>query len=163
MVAAVLGPLLRTPMRRLGMLSEAAFYWTCAACCAVLCAPAAAAAVRFTAESRARVGLVLFWTGQLALALFLLAALAPGSGRNGGSRRRSRGSGLLTVLRKGFHLLALGLLLPGLLLDPAFLSLALAVAMCALVALELTRLFGPRALARPIHKYMSQFADARDR
>jgi hypothetical protein len=46
------------------------------------------------------------------------------------------------AVRKGYHLLALALFQPALLLEPALLGVALAAAFCALLAAEALRISG---------------------
>lgn len=66
------------------------------------------------------------------------------------------------ILRKGFHILGVVIMLPGLYYAPEFLGLSLAIAVFALTALEATRLLGFSVLSGPIDRYMRPFTDTRD-
>lgn len=66
------------------------------------------------------------------------------------------------LLRKGFHLLGVLIMLPGLACAPTFLGTSLAVAAFALAAVEATRLLSFSALAGPVDRYMRPFTDTRD-
>ena len=66
------------------------------------------------------------------------------------------------LLPQGYHILALGLFTPALLVDPQLLAMSMAIAVALLVLVEVVRMgnvpyFGPR-----IHKFMTSFIDSRD-
>lgn len=105
--------------------------------------------------------------------------LAPGGGGLGGSAAlplsgggpggtsaaslRAAGGVPLTVVRKGYHVLVLAMFIPGALSSPAFLGLAFAAALAAMVWLEAARLAGVPVLAPAVEALAAPFADARDR
>jgi len=68
----------------------------------------------------------------------------------------------LIIVRKYYHFLASALLLPPLLLDLSFLSIALAGALSFLVLFEFIRVFRLPPIGTSLHRFMRGFVDARD-
>ncbi|CAI5958344.1 unnamed protein product, partial [Closterium sp. NIES-65] len=66
------------------------------------------------------------------------------------------------VLRKAFHVLALAMFLPPMLLQPAFLRLALGVCFAFFLLLEAMRYQGIPPLSAPLEAFLRPFTDARD-
>ncbi|KAL0035579.1 hypothetical protein WJX79_000184 [Trebouxia sp. C0005] len=66
------------------------------------------------------------------------------------------------LVRKGYHLLALGLFLPALLWEPQLLAVSLAIALALLVVLEIVRIGEIPYIGDYIHKFMMSFTDGRD-
>ncbi|KAL4424664.1 hypothetical protein ABPG77_004471 [Micractinium sp. CCAP 211/92] len=121
-----------------------------AAAAAAAAAPAALWALRYALATRRRLLLLCWWAAALAAAL-------PAMGRLNASGRVPS-----ILVRKGYHLLAVGLFLPALLLEPQLLGVALGGAFLALLAVEAARLSGLPGIAPRIHAFMASFTDARD-
>lgn len=68
----------------------------------------------------------------------------------------------LGSVRKGYHLLAVTLFLPVLLVEPGLLGLALAIAFAGLVAVEAVRSAALPGVSLRITDFMERFTDARD-
>lgn len=68
----------------------------------------------------------------------------------------------LYVVRKGYHIIALLLFLPPLLLEPQLLAIALAVAFAMLLAVETVRVGGVPVISQRLTGFMTTFTDARD-
>ncbi|RMZ53740.1 hypothetical protein APUTEX25_003879 [Auxenochlorella protothecoides] len=66
------------------------------------------------------------------------------------------------LVRKGYHLLAVTLFLPVLLVEPGLLGLALAIAFAGLVAVEAVRSAALPGVSLRITDFMERFTDARD-
>lgn len=66
------------------------------------------------------------------------------------------------VVRKMYHALAVAMFLPGMLYEPAFLSLAFCVAFAALVLVEYVRLGLIWPFGRDLDRFMKKFVDQRD-
>ncbi|CAI5536039.1 unnamed protein product, partial [Closterium sp. Naga37s-1] len=66
------------------------------------------------------------------------------------------------VLRKAFHVLALAMFLPPMLLQPAFLRLAFGVCFAFFLLLEAMRYQGIPPLSAPLEAFLRPFTDARD-
>ncbi|KAI8102774.1 hypothetical protein M9434_005567 [Picochlorum sp. BPE23] len=67
-----------------------------------------------------------------------------------------------TMVRKGFHALALILFIPSLVLDSGLLGMALSIALAAFMALEIIRISHVPYVSRYVHSCMSAFVDSRD-
>ncbi|KAL4855514.1 Dolichol kinase EVAN [Chlorella vulgaris] len=109
--------------------------WAAAACATAATAaaaalPAAAWAIRFAVSTRRRTLLCGWWAANLAAALPAQHWI------------NSSGRVPPILVRKGYHLLAVSLFLPALLLEPHLLAVALAAAFALLLALEVLRLSG---------------------
>ncbi len=63
---------------------------------------------------------------------------------------------------QGYHLLAMALFSPALLLEPQLLAVSLAIAAAALMAVETLRVGGTPGLAPRIDAFMTSFLDSRD-
>ncbi|KAK9795962.1 hypothetical protein WJX73_008372 [Symbiochloris irregularis] len=137
--------------------------WQKVAICAkgalLLCllATAAAVAVRpallalqYATGTRRRMAVLLSWVAMLAVALPLMDRLA-------------RSQQVPTIIvRKGYHILALALFLPALLLEPQLLALSLGIAAAALAAAEILRVGRFPLIGARIHSFMTAFIDSRD-
>ncbi|CAA7030975.1 unnamed protein product [Microthlaspi erraticum] len=66
------------------------------------------------------------------------------------------------LLRKYYHLMAVLMFLPALVLQPKFLDLAFGVALAVFVALEIIRIWRIHPLGEPLHQFMNAFTDHRD-
>lgn len=102
-----------------------------------------------------RVSLVLYWIFVLVISLPFMSIL----------KRQKTTSVPNCIHRKGFHLLALLLFVPSLIVDPGLLAISLAIAFVGFVMLEImrignTRLFG--SLDDRIYTFMASFIDERD-
>ncbi|KAL6752989.1 hypothetical protein V8C86DRAFT_528157 [Haematococcus lacustris] len=101
-----------------------------------------------------RFGILSYWALTIATALVVQHWLVAAKNRRGPP---------LTVVRKGYHILALALFIPAMAWDPSMLAVSLAVAFALLLALETVR--STRvvpAVARALEAFMSQFTDERD-
>lgn len=67
------------------------------------------------------------------------------------------------VARKVFHAVAVVMFVPGLLLEHSMLYLAFGVATAVLAVLELARIMRIPPIGPPLHAFMSQYVDARDK
>ncbi len=63
---------------------------------------------------------------------------------------------------QGYHILAMALFAPALLLEPQLLAVSLAIASALLVAVEAARVGGVPFLGARIHAFMTSFIDSRD-
>ncbi|KAK9866795.1 hypothetical protein WJX84_005754 [Apatococcus fuscideae] len=106
--------------------------------------------VQHALDSRTRVAILAWW-------VVLLAAALPAM--DWASRNRKAPT---IIIRKGYHLLAMGLFLPALFLDPPFLALALSIALALLILIEAIRVAQLPYLGAKIHGFMTSFIDARD-
>ncbi|CAN8268308.1 unnamed protein product [Cochlearia groenlandica] len=66
------------------------------------------------------------------------------------------------LLRKYYHLMAVLMFLPALVLQPKFLDLAFGAALAVFVALEIVRIWRIKPLGEPLHQFMNAFTDHRD-
>lgn len=69
------------------------------------------------------------------------------------------------ILRKGFHLVAVMLFVPPLILDPGLLAVALATALLGFLAVEVIRIGNiriPLDIDEHVHRFMALFIDSRD-
>ncbi|BDA46982.1 probable dolichol kinase at C-terminar half [Coccomyxa sp. Obi] len=66
------------------------------------------------------------------------------------------------IVRKGYHILAMALFTPALLLEPQLLSISLAIAAALLVVVEVLRVGNVPILGPKIHRFMTSFIDSRD-
>ncbi|XP_010425937.1 PREDICTED: dolichol kinase EVAN [Camelina sativa] len=66
------------------------------------------------------------------------------------------------LLRKYYHLMAVLMFLPALVLQPKFLDLAFGAALAVFVALEIIRIWRIHPLGEPLHQFMNAFTDHRD-
>ena len=66
------------------------------------------------------------------------------------------------AVRKGFHLIAILMFVPSLVLDSGLLGMSLSVAMSAFLVLELLRVSSIPGISEHIHNFMSSFTDNRD-
>ncbi|XP_010520384.1 PREDICTED: dolichol kinase EVAN [Tarenaya hassleriana] len=66
------------------------------------------------------------------------------------------------LLRKYYHLMAVLMFLPALVLQPKFLDLAFGVALAVFLALEIIRVWRIWPLGKPLHQFMNAFTDHRD-
>ncbi|KAG2311864.1 hypothetical protein Bca4012_026357 [Brassica carinata] len=66
------------------------------------------------------------------------------------------------LLRKYYHLMAVLMFLPALVLQPKFLDLAFGAALAVFVALEIIRIWRIQPLGEPLHHFMNAFTDHRD-
>ncbi|XP_013677303.1 dolichol kinase EVAN [Brassica napus] len=66
------------------------------------------------------------------------------------------------LLRKYYHLMAVLMFLPALVLQPKFLDLAFGAALAVFVALEIIRIWRVQPLGEPLHHFMNAFTDHRD-
>ncbi|CAL9247636.1 unnamed protein product [Arabidopsis halleri] len=66
------------------------------------------------------------------------------------------------LLRKYYHLMAVLMFLPALVLQPKFLDLAFGAALAVFVALEIIRIWRIQPLGEPLHQFMNAFTDHRD-
>jgi dolichol kinase len=90
------------------------------------------------------------WSLLLAVALPLMQLLS------------STGLVKQIIIRKGYHVLAIALFLPSLLVDAEMLCLSLAIAFAALVALEAARCVQMPLLGPAVQSFMERFVDSRD-
>lgn len=102
-----------------------------------------------------RVSLVLYWVVVLVISLPFMSIL----------KQQKTTSVPNSIHRKGFHLLALLLFVPSLMVDPGLLAISLAIAFVGFVMLEIMRignirLFG--SLDDRIYTFMASFIDDRD-
>ncbi|KAF8063906.1 hypothetical protein N665_1177s0007 [Sinapis alba] len=75
----------------------------------------------------------------------------------------SRGSKVERILlRKYYHLMAVLMFLPALVLQPKFLDLAFGAALAVFIALEIIRIWRIHPLGEPLHHFMNAFTDHRD-
>ncbi|RID62033.1 hypothetical protein BRARA_E01131 [Brassica rapa] len=75
----------------------------------------------------------------------------------------SRGSKVERILlRKYYHLMAVLMFLPALVLQPKFLDLAFGAALAVFIALEIIRIWRIQPLGEPLHHFMNAFTDHRD-
>jgi hypothetical protein len=63
---------------------------------------------------------------------------------------------------QGYHILAMALFTPALLLEPQLLAVSLAVASALLIAIEVARVGGVPFVGARIHAFMTAFIDSRD-
>jgi hypothetical protein len=63
---------------------------------------------------------------------------------------------------QGYHILAMALFTPALLLEPQMLSMSLAIAAALLVVAEVLRMGNVPFLGPKIHRFMTSFIDSRD-
>ncbi|CAH8387076.1 unnamed protein product [Eruca vesicaria subsp. sativa] len=66
------------------------------------------------------------------------------------------------LLRKYYHLMAVLMFLPALVLQPKFLDLAFGAALAVFIALEIIRIWRIQPLGEPLHHFMNAFTDHRD-
>uniref|UniRef100_M4F960 dolichol kinase n=1 Tax=Brassica campestris TaxID=3711 RepID=M4F960_BRACM len=66
------------------------------------------------------------------------------------------------LLRKYYHLMAVLMFLPALVLQPKFLDLAFGAALAVFIALEIIRIWRVQPLGEPLHHFMNAFTDHRD-
>lgn len=66
------------------------------------------------------------------------------------------------LLRKYYHLMAVSMFLPALILQPKFLDLAFGAALAVFLALEIIRVWRIWPLGQVVHQFMSAFTDHRD-
>eukprot|EP01112_Ceratiomyxa_fruticulosa_P004299 TRINITY_DN1477_c1_g1_i4.p1 TRINITY_DN1477_c1_g1~~TRINITY_DN1477_c1_g1_i4.p1 ORF type:complete len:657 (+),score=109.09 TRINITY_DN1477_c1_g1_i4:178-2148(+) len=66
------------------------------------------------------------------------------------------------IIRKYFHLLAIVLFLPGLVMDPVFMALAFMVATCLFILVELLKYGRVPPISTPVVNFMGRFLDAKD-
>ena len=140
----------RRQQRRHRGTAHAAMHLSLFAAYTVFIAAAARAALAEALASRARILLLCGWAAGIAAALPAIAAL------------HTRQILPATLLRKLFHMVALALFVPGLLIDARLLALALGVVLSVLAALELLRLSGAPGLADALSAFMLRFTDGRD-
>ncbi|KAL0863789.1 hypothetical protein Bca101_042907 [Brassica carinata] len=75
----------------------------------------------------------------------------------------SRGSKVERILlRKYYHLMAVLMFLPALVLQPKFLDLAFGAALAVFITLEIIRIWRIQPLGEPLHQFMNAFTDHRD-
>ncbi|KAJ0240229.1 hypothetical protein HA466_0228850 [Hirschfeldia incana] len=75
----------------------------------------------------------------------------------------SRGSKVERILlRKYYHLMAVLMFLPALVLQPKFLDLAFGAALAVFIVLEIIRIWRIHPLGDPLHHFMNAFTDHRD-
>lgn len=139
--AAALPPRRHAPMAQLVAIT--------AAYAAVMCA-CAAATLQYVFAAPHRAATVALWALALAVTVPCMLLVA----RTGRVPHH--------ILRKGFHIICLGLFIPVLLTDPPLLSLALAVAYVLLALAELVRTADVPALSAALTGPMTRFTDARD-
>lgn len=65
-------------------------------------------------------------------------------------------------MRKWFHLLALAVYIPGIIIDPPLLSLAASIVTVQFLVIELLRVFRIWPVGEQIHKVLAPFVDSRD-
>ena len=63
---------------------------------------------------------------------------------------------------QGYHILAMALFTPALLLEPQLLAISLAIASALLIVVEVARVGGVPFLGARIHAFMTAFIDSRD-
>eukprot|EP00899_Mesostigma_viride_P026021 jgi/Mesvir1/6603/Mv25142-RA.5 len=97
-----------------------------------------------------RVALVAYWLALLCVGLPLLGLC------------HTRGLGSTIILRKGFHLLASAIWVPGILWQPDLIRLASMVALAGFVLVEILRAGNVPPLGGAIHRFMAKFVDSRD-
>jgi dolichol kinase len=66
------------------------------------------------------------------------------------------------MLLQGYHILALGLFTPALLVDPQLLAISMAIAAALLIVVETTRMGNLPYVGPRIHEFMTSFIDSRD-
>lgn len=77
--------------------------------------------------------------------------------------RRIKAAGMLmSYCVQGYHILALGLFTPALLVDPQLLAMSMAIAAALLVVVEVVRMGNVPYLGPKIHEFMTSFIDSRD-
>ena len=69
---------------------------------------------------------------------------------------------LMSYCVQGYHILALGLFTPALLVDPQLLAMSMAIAAALLVVVEVVRMGNVPHLGPKIHEFMTSFIDSRD-
>ena len=121
-----------------------------AAAYAVLIAAAAWRTVGFALATARRRAVLAAWAAALAASLPAMSAAA--------DLRRVPN----VLLRKGFHIVAIALFVPVLVIEPQLLSLALGVALALMVAAEALRAAGLPRVAPFLGSFMDKFTDARD-
>lgn len=67
-----------------------------------------------------------------------------------------------SCMLQGYHILAMALFTPALLLEPQLLSISLAIAAALLVVVEVLRVGNVPILGPKIHRFMTSFIDSRD-
>lgn len=65
-------------------------------------------------------------------------------------------------MRKAFHLIAILLFVPSLVMDSGLLGIALSIALCAFLAIEIVRISNINGVSNHINSFLGQFIDARD-
>lgn len=101
-------------------------------------------------DPQPRASLCLYWLTTALLPLPLL--------------QRAAAAGVVPqiILRKAYHLMAVAMFVPAMLLQPGFLRLAFGVALCAFLFLEVLRVCHVAPLGPLLDKFMRAFADTRD-
>ncbi|GMH35738.1 hypothetical protein BSKO_03606 [Bryopsis sp. KO-2023] len=127
-------------------LGVAAIAW--GGCGLVLSLAGAFRVLQFVFRDYWRIGMVVGW--------MLLVVLGAGVARS----MRDRVPNI--ILRKWFHFLAVVLFLPGHMLQPELLEIALACAFAAFLAVEGVRFGGVPVLGSVIHNFLTSFTDERD-
>ena len=69
---------------------------------------------------------------------------------------------IVVIPLQGYHLLALMLFAPALILQPTLLIVSLAIAVALLLVLEALRISGIPRIAPKLHTFMTSFIDERD-
>ena len=113
--------------------------------------------------------LVAYWGGTIPLACLAAARIAPPRPEEtpralGGAVPAAPGPhrARLLLARKVYHLYAVALFAPGILLQPALLQVAFAGVLPIFALLELVRIEQLPPLARPLQAFLAPFLDARD-
>lgn len=101
-------------------------------------------------QDATRVKILAYWVVLLSISLPLMKVL---------SRQQFVPQ---TILRKGFHFIAILIFVPSLVLDSGLLGMSLSVAMSAFLLLELLRVSNTPGISEHIHNFMSSFTDNRD-
>lgn len=97
--------------------------------------------------------IIVFWMATLSVSLPCMMML----GRRQGKVVLPR-----TIVRKGFHALALILFIPSLVLDSGLLGMALSIALAAFMVVEIIRISHIPYMSHYVHSCMSAFVDSRD-
>ncbi|KAL6772279.1 hypothetical protein ACKKBG_A29615 [Auxenochlorella protothecoides x Auxenochlorella symbiontica] len=153
-------PLLKTARARDGPVptkQRVPWQWVCQGCACLLTAGLALAAIhpalwalQYGLATPRRRAVLLAWLVMLGGGLPAMRWLS------------SRKTVPQILVRKGYHLLAVTLFLPVLLVEPGLLGLALAVAFAGLVAVEAVRSAALPGVSLRITDFMERFTDARD-
>ncbi|KAJ8423219.1 hypothetical protein Cgig2_026652 [Carnegiea gigantea] len=101
-------------------------------------------------EPRKRLTLCVYWVGVIAVSVHRFYSISKSS-------KIER-----ILLRKYYHLMAVSMFVPALILQPTFLNLAFGAALAAFLVLEIIRVWRIWPFGEMIHHFMNAFTDHRD-